>query len=99
MITSQLPVDRWHQLLFRLLAATGMRLSEAADFGTEVPAIGGNGGESLGCGLKQQSVHLGLVLVGHRADDGRKLEYEMKVRHWQKFGFARAASHAAAVRH
>ncbi len=52
-----------------------------ADFGAEVLAIGGDGGEGLGRSLEQQSIDLGLILVGHRTDRGRKLEYEMKVRH------------------
>ena len=52
-----------------------------ADFGAEVLAIGGNDGEGLGRSLEQQSIDLGLILVGHRTDRGRKLEYEMKVRH------------------
>ena len=52
-----------------------------ADFGAEVLAIGGNGGKGLGRSLEQQSIDLGLILVGHRTDCGRKLEYEMKVRH------------------
>ena len=43
-----------------------------ADVGTEVLAIGGNRGEGLGRSLKQQSIDFGLVLVGHRADRGRK---------------------------
>ena len=46
-----------------------------ADVGTEVLAIGGNRGEGLGRSLKQQSIDLGLVLVGHRADRGRKCEH------------------------
>ncbi len=60
-----------------------------ADLGAEVLAIGGNGGESLGRCFEQQSVDLGLVLVGHRADQGRKREHEMKMRHGQKLGFTR----------
>jgi hypothetical protein len=60
-----------------------------ADVGTEVLAIGGNGDEGLGRSFKQQSVDLGLVLVGHRADRGRKLEYQVHIGHGQKLGFAR----------
>ena len=52
-----------------------------ADVGTEVLAIGGNGDQRVGRSLKQQSVDLGLVLVGHRADYGRQHEDEMKIRH------------------
>jgi hypothetical protein len=46
-----------------------------SDVGTEVLAIGGNGGEGLGRSLKQQAIHLGLVLVGNRTDRGWKLEH------------------------
>ena len=60
-----------------------------ADVGTEMPAIGGNGGEGLGRGLEQQSIDLGLVLVGDRTDRGRKGENHMKIRHRQKLGFTR----------
>ena len=60
-----------------------------ADVGTEVLAIGGNGDEGLGRSFKQQSIDLGLVLVGHRADRGRKLEYQVHIGHGQKLGFAR----------
>jgi hypothetical protein len=63
--------------------------SDDANLGTEVLAIGGNGGQGLGHSFEQQSVDLGLVLVGHRADHGRKREHEMKIRHRQKLGFAR----------
>ena len=35
-----------------------------ADVCTEVLAIGSNGDQRVGCSLKQQSVNLGLVLVG-----------------------------------
>jgi hypothetical protein len=60
-----------------------------ADVGTEVLAIGGNGGEGLGRSPKQQSVNLGLVLVGNRTDRGRKGENQVTVRHRKKFGFTR----------
>jgi len=54
-----------------------------------VPAIGRDSGQRLGRSLEQQSIDLGLILVGHRTDRGRKLEYEMKMRHREQFGFAR----------
>src|SRR5580700_10303900 len=37
-----------------------------ADVGAKVLAVGRNRGEGLGRSLKQQSIDLGLVLVGHR---------------------------------
>jgi hypothetical protein len=58
-----------------------------ADVGTEVLAIGGNRGQGLGRSFKQQSIDLGLVLVGHRADRGRKREHHMKIRHREKLSF------------
>ena len=60
-----------------------------SDVGTEVLTIGGNGSEGLGRSLKQQAIHLGLVLVGNRTDRGRKLEHRVKIRHRQKLGCAR----------
>src|SRR5258708_9855949 len=38
---------------------------------------------------EQQSVDLGLVLVGDRADCGRQREHYVEVRHRQQFGLAR----------
>ncbi len=52
-----------------------------ADVCTEVLAIGGNCDQRVGRSLKQQPVHIGLVLIRHRANHGRKREDEMKIRH------------------
>ena len=60
-----------------------------ADVGAEVLGVGRDGGVRLGCGRKQQSIDLGLVLVGDRADCGRQREHHVEVRHRQQFGFAR----------
>ena len=42
------------------------------DVSAEVLWIGGDGRERLGGGLEQQSIDLGLVLVGDRTDRGRQ---------------------------
>ena len=60
-----------------------------ADVGAEVLGVGRDGGERLGRGRKQQSIDLGLVLVGDRADCGWQREHHVEVRHRQQFGFAR----------
>ena len=60
-----------------------------ADVGAEVLGLGRDGGERLGRGRKQQSIDLGLVLVGDRADCGWQREHHVEVRHRQQFGFAR----------
>ena len=57
--------------------------------GAEVLGIGRDGGERLGGGREQQSVDLGLVLVGDGAEGGRQREHHVEVRHRQQFGFAR----------
>ena len=69
--------------------APGVQDGGDADVGAEVLGIGGDGGERLGRGLEQQSIDLGLVLVGDRADRGRQREHEVEIRHRQKLGFAR----------
>jgi hypothetical protein len=60
-----------------------------ADAGAEVLGIGGNGSEHRGRGREQQSVDLGLVLVGDRADRGGQRENHVKIRHRQQLGLAR----------
>src|SRR5262245_32472462 len=60
-----------------------------ADVGAEMLGIGRNGGERLGCRCEQQSINLGLVLVGDRADCGWQREHHVEVRHWQQLGLAR----------
>ena len=71
------------------LAAPCVQDGGDADVGAEVLAIGGNRDEGLGRSFKQQSIDLGLVLVGHRADRGRKREHQVEIRDRQKLGFAR----------
>ena len=46
----------------------GVQDSGEADVGAEVLRIGGDRGERLGRGLEQQSVDLGLVLIGDGTD-------------------------------
>jgi hypothetical protein len=60
-----------------------------ADVGAEVLGVGRNGGERIGCGREQQSVDLGLVLVGDGTEGGRQREHHVEARHRQQFGFAR----------
>ena len=67
--------------------APGVQDCDDTDVGAEVLAIGGNGDQCLGRSLKQQTVNLGLILVGHRANHGRQREDEMKVRHRQNLSF------------
>ena len=69
--------------------APGVQDGGDADAGTEVLGIGRNGGQRLGGGREQQSIDLGLVLVGDGAERGRQREHHMEVRHRQEFGFAR----------
>ena len=81
--------DAVHVRVVLEVLAPGVQDCDDADVGAEVLAIGSNGDQRLGRSLKQQPVDLGLVLVGHRADHGRKREDEMKIRHRQKLSFAR----------
>src|SRR5262249_61777467 len=69
--------------------APSVQHSGDADVGDKVLGIAGNGGERLGCGREQQSVELGLVLVGDRSERGWQREHHMEVRHWQEFSLAR----------
>ena len=69
--------------------APGVQQGGDADVGAEVPGIGRNGGERIGCGSEQQSVDLGLVLVGDGTEGGRQREHHVEARHRQQFGFAR----------
>jgi hypothetical protein len=50
-----------------------------ADVGSKMPGIGGNGGESLGRGLEEQSIHFGLVLIRYRTDCARNGENQMTI--------------------
>jgi len=49
-----------------------------ADVGAEVLGVGRNGGERIGCGREQQSVDLGLVLVGDGTEGGRQREHHVE---------------------
>src|ERR1700674_5128970 len=81
--------EGWYKRMMMEVLAPCVQDGGDADVGTEVLAIGGNGDEGLGRSFKQQSIDLDLVLVGHRADRGRKLEYQVHIGHGQKLGFAR----------
>jgi hypothetical protein len=51
--------------------APGMQHAGQADPGAEMLRVRGGGDQRLGGGLEQDSVDLGLVLVGDVADRGR----------------------------
>jgi hypothetical protein len=78
-----------HMRMVLEVLAPGVQDGGDPDVGAEVPGIGGNGGERLGCSGKQQSVDLGLILVGDGTERGRQREHHMEIRHRQQFGFAR----------
>src|SRR5439155_21462643 len=56
-----------HMRMVLEVLAPSVQHSGDADVGAKVLGIAGNGGERLGCGREQQSVELGLVLVGDRS--------------------------------
>ena len=78
-----------HMRMMLEVLAPGVQDGGDADVGAEVLGIGRNGGERLGCGREQQSIDLGLVLVGDGAERGRQREHHMEVRHRQQFSLAR----------
>src|SRR5579862_3109923 len=60
-----------------------------ADVGAEMLGIGGDRRERLSRRLEQQTIDLGLVLVGNRTDLRRQSEHDVEVRHRQQLGLAR----------
>ena len=67
----------------------GVQDSGEADVGAEVLWIGGDRRERLSRGREQQSIDLGLVLVGDGTDLRRQSEHDVEVRHRQQLGLAR----------
>ena len=59
-----------------------------ADAGAEMPGIGGDGEQRLGCRAEQQIVHHRLVLVRDRGDLGRQGEDQVEVADRQQIGLA-----------
>ena len=57
-----------------------------ADLGTEMLGVGGYGQHAIGCGLEQESVDHGLVLVGDGSDLGGQREDDVEVGHLQQLG-------------
>jgi hypothetical protein len=55
-----------------------------AELGAEMPRIGGDCGERLGCGAEQDRINDGLVLEGDLAGRGRQGEDEVEVGHRQE---------------
>ena len=78
-----------HMRMVLEVLAPSVQDSGDADVGAKVLGIAGNGGERLGCGGEQQSVELGLVLVGDGSERRRQREHHMEVGHWQEFSLAR----------
>src|SRR2546430_8834913 len=78
-----------HMRMVLEVLAPSVQHSGDADVGAKVLGIASNGGERLGCGREQQSVELGLVLVGDGSERSRQREHHMEVRHWQEFSLAR----------
>jgi len=60
-----------------------------ADVGAQMLLIRCDGRERLGCGLKQEAIDLGLVLVGDRTDDSRQSEHDVKIGDRQQLCLAR----------
>ena len=56
---------------------------------SELLRISGNGSESLGRDLDQQSIDLRLVLVRDRTDCARKSENQVTISNRQQLGFTR----------
>src|SRR6516162_3785006 len=81
--------DTVHMRMVLEVLAPAVQDSSDANVGAEVLAIDGNGGERFGCGREQQSIKVGFILVGDRADCGRQREHYVEVRHRQQFGLAR----------
>ena len=69
--------------------APGMEHRGDADAGAEVLGVGGDRGQGLGRGLKQQVVDDGLVLVGDSGDRTGQSEHNMEVWHRQQVSLAR----------
>src|SRR5262245_19673607 len=65
-----------HMGMVLKVLAPGVQDGGEADVGTEVLGIGRDGGERRGCGCEQQSVELGLVLVGDGAERGWQREHD-----------------------
>jgi hypothetical protein len=51
-----------------------------------MPRIGGNGAQSFGSDVEQQTVQHRLVGIGKRADRGRQGEHHMVIRYRQQLG-------------
>jgi hypothetical protein len=66
----------------------GMQHRRDADLRAEMLGIGGDGGQRLGGGRKQQAIDLSLVLVRDGADHSRQGEHHMEVWDRQKLGFS-----------
>lgn len=78
-----------HMRMVLEVLAPSVQDSGDADVGAKVLGIAGNSGERLGCGREQQSVKLGLVLVGDGSERSRQREHHMEVGYWQEFSLAR----------
>src|SRR6202158_1104797 len=64
--------------------APGVQHGKKADGGAEVSGIGGDGEQSFGSGLKQNSVNLSRVLKRQATDLLRKSEDDVEVRNGQE---------------
>jgi hypothetical protein len=64
------------------------RTAVDADLGAEVLGIGGNGQHGIRCGLEQEIVDHGLVLVGDSSDLGGQREDDVKIGNLQHLGLA-----------
>ena len=59
-----------------------------ADAGAEMPGIGGDGEQRLGCRAEQQVVDHRLVVIGDRGDLGRQGEDQVEVADGQQIDLA-----------
>ena len=69
--------------------APGVQHGCDADVSSQVLGVGRDGAHRFGCGLEQEIIDHGLVLIGDVADLRRQGEHDVEVRHRKKLSLAR----------